>query len=140
MMFLLRFAFWILVICLLLPGQPHDNQRLISSAERTVSDVRGFCSRNPQVCEDARILMTSFLAKFKNGAELMQTWLAKNEGRGSGAGILFSGQPLAEKTEPAPAEAPQPLPAAPKWEDSLSPSDKEVPWQGPSPALAVAGG
>lgn len=133
MMFLLRFAFWMLVICLLLPGQPHDNQRLISSAERTVSDVRGFCDRNPQVCEDARILTGSFLTKFKNGAELMQTWIAKDEAKGRDAGVLFSGQPLEERTEPAPEDAPQPLQAAPKWEDSLSPSDREVPWQGPSP-------
>jgi Family of unknown function (DUF5330) len=133
MMFLLRLAFWMLVICLLLPGQPHDNQRLISSAERTVNDVRGFCNRNPEVCEDARILMTSFLTKFKNGAELMQTWLAKDEARGTDAGAMFSGQPSPEVREPAPKDAPRPLQAVPKWQDSLNPSDKQVPWQGPSP-------
>ena len=63
MRFLLRLAFWILVICLLLPGATQDNRKCSISAERTVADVRGFCGRNPDVCDDARIAMTSMLAK-----------------------------------------------------------------------------
>lgn len=132
MLFLLRLAFWILVICLLLPGQPQDNQRLINSAERTMNDVRGFCGRNPGVCEDARILMTSFLTKLKSGAELMQSWLAKDEAKGADAGAMFSGQPAPEASEPAPKDAGQSPLAPPKWQDSLSAADKEVPWRGPS--------
>ena len=52
MFFLLRMAFWLMLICLLLPGSSEDNRRLITSAEKTVNDVRGFCQRNPQVCDD----------------------------------------------------------------------------------------
>ncbi len=125
MMFLLRFAFWTLVICLLLPGQPGDNQRLLSSAERTVHDVRGFCQRNPEVCDDARVIMTSMLTKLKTGAELVQTWLAEDRTKGKEAGGILSGQPAAKG-------AGEPLRAVPKWEDSLNPSDKEMPWHGPA--------
>jgi hypothetical protein len=63
MLFLLRLAFWIMVICLLLPGSREDNRRLIVSAERTVSDMRGFCYRNPDVCEDVRLSITAMLVR-----------------------------------------------------------------------------
>jgi hypothetical protein len=130
MMFLLRLAFWILVICLLLPSSPGDNRRLMSSAERTVSDVRGFCQRNPEVCEDMRITMTSMLAKLKNGAELIQAWLAQDDKRGEGSG-------RASPAAPAEGQAPskgvrQPPRLMPDWQDSLNPADKQMPWRGPA--------
>jgi hypothetical protein len=127
MLFFLRMAFWITVICLLLPGSQGGNQRLISSAEQTVNDVRGFCQRNPQVCEDARVAMTAALLKLRSGAETLQAWLAKQEGP-------------AEEQPAAPAEKgprrlgrndhapPQPVT---KWQDSLNSADKQMPWRGP---------
>ncbi len=78
MLFLLRLGFWIMLICLLLPSSRQDNRRLISSAEQTVNDMRGFCQRNPQVCDDVRMTMTSLLARFRSGVELLQTWLAEH--------------------------------------------------------------
>ncbi len=130
MLFLLRVAFWILVICLLLPGQPRDNRRLLSSAERTVNDFRGFCERNPEVCEDARVMMTSMLTRLKIGAETMQTWLQQDGTKGTEAGGMFSEQP-APVTQPPVKGTGEPLQAAPKWEDGLKPSDKQIPWRGP---------
>ena len=130
MMFLLRLAFWILVICLLLPGSPGDNRRLVSSAERTVSDVRGFCQRNPDVCEDMRITMTSVLARLKNGAELIEAWLAQDERSGEGGGTA---PPAAPADGPAPSRAvKQPPRLIPEWQDSLNPADRQVPWRGPA--------
>jgi hypothetical protein len=129
MMFLLRLAFWILVICLLLPGSPGDNRRLMSSAERTVSDLRGFCQRNPDVCEDMRITMTSVLTRLKSGADFIQALLAQDDKPGDGGGTV----------QPAPAEgqAPsrgskQPPRLLPNWQDSLNPADKQMPWRGPA--------
>ncbi len=132
MLFLLRFAFWLLVICLLLPGQRQDNRRLLSSAERTVNDVRGFCERNPEVCQDVRLAMTSMLTRLKNGAELMQTWLAHDGTKGAEAGGMFSGESASPNSQPSAKSAGQPLRAMPKYEDSLNPSDKEMPWRGPA--------
>jgi hypothetical protein len=128
MLFILRMAFWIALVCLLLPGSQDSNQKLISSAEQTVNDVRGFCQRNPQVCEDARLAMTGLLLRLKSGADMLQGWVAKQE------------TPV-EEPPAAPAEkgsrrygrndhAP-PQPVA-KWQDSLNPGDKQVPWRGPS--------
>jgi hypothetical protein len=122
MLFFLRMAFWITLICLLLPSSG-DDHRLISSAEQTVNDVRGFCKRNPQVCEDARLTMTALLTKLRSGAETVQTWLTKSEKDGED-------QPVAPLTRRGRFDQPPPQPVT-KWQDSLNSTDKQVPWRGP---------
>jgi hypothetical protein len=127
MFFLLRVAFWITLIWLLLPGSHENSQRLISSAEQTVNDVKGFCQRNPQVCENARLGMTELLSKLRSGAEMFQGWLARQE------------RSVDEQPTPAIERGPRkvgrydqavPQPVT-KWQDSLSSADKQVPWRGP---------
>ena len=131
MLFLLRLAFWILVICLLLPGEPQDNQRILTSAQRTVADVRGFCARNPDVCNDARSSMTIMLAKLKSGVDLLQTWLSRNAPKPRGGGAMFPSTPAPANPPPAPGGYDQPIQIAPGWSDSLSKSDRAPPWHGP---------
>jgi hypothetical protein len=127
MFFLLRLAFWIMLVCLLLPSSHEDNRRLISSAEQTVNDVRGFCQRNPQVCDDMRMSMTTLLTRFRSGAELLQTWLAQQSGEGGEHGSVTE-KAVAHK--PGRGDAtPQPVT---KWQDSLNPSDRQLPWRGPT--------
>ena len=136
MLFLLRIVFWIMLICLLLPGSREDSRRLVTSAQRTVSDVRGFCQRNPEVCEDARVTMTSMMSKLKYGAELVQTWIAKDARRG-GEGDRSQEAPLPESPQPsafppAALEPEPPVRLVPKWQNSLNSADKEVPWHDPA--------
>jgi hypothetical protein len=59
MFFLLRMAFWLTVVCVLLPGggtkstSPEaqiDATQAASLAGAAVSDVRGFCDRQPDAC------------------------------------------------------------------------------------------
>jgi hypothetical protein len=57
MFFLLRMAFWLGVVCLLLPGsgpKPSDPKvdaaQAINVASAAVSDARGFCGRQPEAC------------------------------------------------------------------------------------------
>jgi hypothetical protein len=135
MLFLLRFAFWIMLICLLLPGSREDNRRLIASAGKTVADVRGFCGRNPDVCDDARTMMTTLLSRLRSGTELLQVWLA-DEGKKDQTRI---GEPLEEGNahEPRvqdsgyPPQSTSPRPT-PQWRDSLGPADRQMPWRGPA--------
>ena len=131
MLFLLRLAFWILVICLLLPGAPQDNQRLLTSAQKTVADVRGFCARNPDVCDDARSGMTIMLAKLKSGADLLQTWLSRDTAKPRGGGGMFTNTPAPANPPSAPRGYDQPIQIVPRWGDSLNKSDKVPPWHGP---------
>ena len=141
MMFLLRLTFWIMVVCLFLPSSREDNKRLISSAEKTVDDVRGFCGRNPQVCDDARAMTTSIISRLKSGTELLQNWLSssdKNNHNRTSEADPSSDLP-SPPAEPVVRYQSSDYPAqqtvtkvAPQYRDSLNPMDKQVPWQGPS--------
>jgi hypothetical protein len=139
MMFLLRLTFWIMLICLLLPGSREDNRRLLSSAEKTVDDVRGFCGRNPDVCNDARATMTSLLARLKSGTELLQVWLSDTDKKIQDRAIETPASKSSPHSGPEPRYQNSDYPAqqtvpkvAPQYRDSLNPADKEVPWRGPS--------
>ena len=58
MFFLLRMAFWLGVVCVLLPGGSQstspdaqiDATQAATLAGAAVSDVRGFCERQPDAC------------------------------------------------------------------------------------------
>jgi hypothetical protein len=59
MFFLLRMAFWLTVVCVLLPSGSNnaspdaqiDATQAASLATAAVSDVRGFCDRQPDACQ-----------------------------------------------------------------------------------------
>jgi hypothetical protein len=60
MFFLLRVAFWLGVVCVLLPssdpkgsseGAQVDATEAVTLASAAVSDARGFCDRQPNACE-----------------------------------------------------------------------------------------
>jgi hypothetical protein len=59
MFFLLRMAFWLTVVCVLLPSGNNnaspdaqiDATQAASLATAAVSDVRGFCDRQPDACQ-----------------------------------------------------------------------------------------
>jgi len=59
MFFLLRMAFWLTIVCVLLPGSGEKAQspeakidavQAVTLASAAVSDMRGFCDRNPDAC------------------------------------------------------------------------------------------
>ncbi|MGE0565911.1 MAG: DUF5330 domain-containing protein [Pseudolabrys sp.] len=57
MFFLLRMAFWLGVVCVLLPGSGSPNQEAkidtataVTAASAAVNDMRGFCERQPEAC------------------------------------------------------------------------------------------
>ncbi len=131
MFFLLRLAFWVMLICLLLPSSREDGQRLISSAGQAVADMRGFCQRNPQTCDDMRVTMTALLARVRNGAEMVQGWLAQESEGEAGAGAAPN-QPAPTPVRRAGKSDQQPLQPITKWQDSLNTSDKQMPWRGPA--------
>jgi hypothetical protein len=130
MLFLMRLAFWLLLIVLLLPSTHDDNRRLINSASRTVDDVRGFCGRNPDVCETARLVAAALLHKAQNGAEMVSIWIG---GGGNGEPPAKDGARLAPAHEAAPASPLRTLIPKAVWRDTLDEADRRAPWQGPAP-------
>lgn len=80
-MFLIRTAFWLSLLILLLPTDEQDQRVVYGNAEAAVSDLRTFCTRNPDVCEASKSAAHTFSLKAKFGAKmLMDFW---NEKAGS---------------------------------------------------------
>lgn len=84
MFFLLRTTFWIALVILLLPidtGENDDKSAAISpidaivAAQSTVSDISGFCSRNPSTCETGGHALQAFGAKARESARLVYEYL-----------------------------------------------------------------
>ena len=51
---LLRTAFWVVVIILLLPTNHDDQKKAYSLAKATVGDISSFCDRNPGTCHQGQ--------------------------------------------------------------------------------------
>ncbi len=57
MMFLIRSAFWLLILVLLLPTDKDQQNKIYGTAEATVNDVRGLLRSEPaNLCHRPRCL------------------------------------------------------------------------------------
>jgi len=76
MFFLLRMAFWLGVVCVLLPSgtkstspDAHiDAQEAVTLASAAVSDMRGFCERQPYACTVGGKVAVAIGHKAEDGA------------------------------------------------------------------------
>lgn len=90
MMFLLRTAFWLSVVIFLIPvdqaaqtqqattAQPIGALEAASAAQQTISDVSGFCGRNPTACEVGGRVATTFMLKAQTGARMVYEFIDKS--------------------------------------------------------------
>lgn len=97
MFFLLRMAFWLTIVCVLLPGTGEKAQspeakidavQAVTLASAAVSDMRGFCDRNPDACVVGGKVATAISHRAEAGARTI---------------IDFVSNKLADN-KPAPAE------------------------------------
>ena len=88
MFFLLRAAFWLSLVVLLLPAGD-DTQtgtaqvstgEAISAAQTFVSDMSGFCGRNPETCQTGEQALKTFGSKARYGAKLVYGYLGNFTG------------------------------------------------------------
>jgi hypothetical protein len=122
MFFLLRMAFWLGVVCVLLPGggaklpdSQIDTASAVSAAGAAVSDMRGFCERQPQACVVGGKVAVAIGTKAEAGArtlyELISTKLAERSGDSGNRAIPVSLQGTLTPSDIAPAwRSPVPLP------------------------------
>ena len=75
MFFLLRMAFWLGVVCVLLPSarttapdSQIDATQAMSLATAAVSDARGFCERQPDACKVGGKVAVALSRKAESGA------------------------------------------------------------------------
>ena len=81
MFFLLRLAFWLGIVLLLLPsggGTQHSAvtnsvsaSQAISAASATVGDMRGFCARQPDACSVGSQVVTTLGYRAQAGAKML---------------------------------------------------------------------
>mgnify|MGYP001606087841 CR=1 FL=1 len=79
MFFLLRAAFWLSLVVLLIPADPAETPangaartvstfEAIGAAHSALRDAEGFCERNPAACDTGRVALEGFGAKARTGA------------------------------------------------------------------------
>jgi Family of unknown function (DUF5330) len=128
MFFLLRLAFWLGVVLLLLPsggGSQHSAatnsvsaSQAISAASATVGDLRGFCARQPDACSVGSQVATTLGYRAQAGAKMLYDVLS--EALAPQETGTIHGDPATQ-----PASSPAAL------ENTLTPTDMAPAWRGP---------
>jgi hypothetical protein len=127
MMFLIRTAFWLMIIILLLPTDGQQQSKVYGTAEATVKDVVTFCDRNPDTCTTGRDAFEVLVHKAEFGARMLMGFIKDETGGGNDeAASLGDSAAPASMTDVAPAS----------WDDgtsqdTLNPEDREAAWGGP---------
>ena len=125
MFFLLRAAFWLSIVVVLLPTPdsmklPESNfgaTQAMSAASATVSDMRQFCVRQPEACEVGSAALTQFGHKAQASAKWLYELLTDK---------LGAQQSAAARSEPKAVPA-----AVDNSQNTLTPSDAVPAWRGP---------
>jgi uncharacterized protein DUF5330 len=119
MFFLLRMAFWLGVVCVLLPSgtkstSPNaqiDASEAVTLASAAVSDVRGFCERQPDACVTGGKVAVAIGHKAEAGARTLYEFLTKLREKPASSEKAEAGQGTLTPTDMAPVwHAPVPLP------------------------------
>jgi len=130
MMFLLRAAFWLTVVALLLPagrstpGTPVPQVgavEAVSAAGAAVSDMSQFCTRQPNACEVGSQAAAVVGQKAQTGAKMLYEFISEKMGssEGGAAPARTPDRPTAATMRPS--------------QQSLTPADLAPAWRGPEP-------
>jgi hypothetical protein len=124
MMFLIRVAFWLSIVVLLLPaGETQSSEKGPGAAEAftaagaAVADLGQFCTRQPGVCTVGSQAVVAFGHKAQASAKLVYDFFTEKLGR----------------DDATPATAGTPPPPDGKGQNTLTAADRALPWQGPTP-------
>jgi hypothetical protein len=123
MMFLIRTAFWLTVLILLLPTDDRQRSEVYGTAEAAVKDVTTFCDRNPETCAKGKDAFSVFMQKAQFGASMLMGFIKDETGAVGDDTSAASGA----MAEPASFEMSG-------SKDTLNPEDREEAWSGPDPA------
>jgi hypothetical protein len=118
-MFLIRSAFWLAVVVMLLPTDEKQQARFASFAVNSVHHVATFCDRNTKTCEVGSDVWSMFLRKLEYGTRLAMD--------------IASDRTTDRMDKPAAASAVPPgriEPARVRGSNTLAPTDHVPPWRG----------
>jgi hypothetical protein len=122
MLFLIRTAFWLMIIVLLLPTDEQQRSEVYGTAQAAVHDVATFCDRNPETCTRSKDAFAVLVQKAQFGARMLMD--------------LISGKQESDGLE-QPSSGMPPLFAPASYsgsasQDTLKPEDREEAWMPPA--------
>src|SRR5215472_15246452 len=137
MFFLLRMAFWLSVVLILLPtgtSQPQSANSVaatdaISAASATVGDLRQFCTRQPDACTVGSHVATELGYKAQAGAKMLYEFLTSTMASKDSGSSLASRLGKAASDKPAMDQATFNRAS----QNTLSTTDLAPAWRGPAP-------
>src|SRR5438309_8025187 len=140
MRFLLKMAFWLGLVLVLLPSvgsqpapkTPVNASDAMSAAKAAASDLRQFCERQADACTIGSQAATALGHRAQAGAKMLYEFLNDQLGPSEGGSSLSA---LGETGSVNAAEVGKgvPIPAARPSQHSLTPADLALPWRGPQP-------
>jgi hypothetical protein len=140
MFFLLRIAFWLGIVLMLLPtgseqhGAPANEvtaSAAVTAASATVQDLRGFCGRQPDACSVGSEVAVAIGYKAQAGAKMLYEFLHEAlASRGSGSSSPVAAMPHrgADGTAGTPPIRSSLVGSS---QNTLNPADLTAPWHGP---------
>lgn len=108
MFFLLRVAFWLSIVIILLPADSTTGDKAprvtafeaLSAAETTVSDFSRFCDRNPDVCVTGGNALQVFGEKVRYGAKMIYGYFGDRTADGPDAAVPAKGTLTPQDVQP----------------------------------------
>jgi len=145
MFFLLRMAFWLGVVCVLLPSGSHSGTadpqinvtQAITLASAAMSDARGFCDRQPQACVVGGKVVSALGHKAAAGARTLYGFVTArlSEGKSDTSGADTASR-LADNTGSIVSTGGKQAEIAPvssRDAGTLTPADLRPSWHAPVP-------
>src|SRR5215813_9273155 len=132
MFFLLRMAFWLSVVLVLLPSggsqlrtatAPSSDlgaMETLSAASATVSDMRRFCSRQPEACAVGSQAAVAIGQRAQAGAKMVFDFISERAAPRETGSVTTKPRQVAAQVAPAP-----------KSQDTLTAADFVPAWRGP---------
>lgn len=127
MFFLMRMAFWLGVVSLLLPGTGSNSTspdtqvkaaEAVTLASAAVSDARGFCDRQPEACKVGGKVAVALGHKAEAGARTLYEFVTAT---------------LSGKSVTADDKAAKVVPVSAGGNGTLTATDLQAPWHEPVP-------
>jgi hypothetical protein len=151
MFFLLRVAFWLVVVLALLPsggGAQQSAQARVGATDAmiaagaAVSDMTNFCDRQPEACAVGAKTAVAIGQRAQAGARMVYEFINehalrdsdKNATHGGETGSI--GKPKSIPAGPKLTAAVRTVPASPDSQSTLKPSDLDPAWRGTIPGNA----
>jgi len=133
MLFLLRTAFWLMIIVLLLPTDERQRSEVYGTAQAAVHDLATFCDRNPETCAKGKDAFGVLVQKAQFGARMLIDLVNGTKSAGEGEG----GTGLQDPEQDPEQNSGTNFPYEPSRlgsdgsQDTLNPDDRDEAWGGP---------